>query len=119
MLTVLHLFSVSHVVIQKPPRGKDQSFSFLAFPQQCLSFSVQPLLFSCTFTILPPFTPFSLAAIPLLLLDSEVASQHVAELLWCLLAWLNGCHQWVREVSKDSPVIQEVPPPWEKNRLDF
>lgn len=107
--------------IQKLHRGKEQSFSFLAFPQRCLSFSVQPLLFSCTLTSLTLFhsPPFSLTAVPLPLLSSEVAPQHITELLCYFLAWLNGFHMWVREVGKGGPVIQEVPLPRENNRLDF
>lgn len=50
-------------------------------------------------------------------LELQVASQHIAE-LWYFLAWLNGSPcGW--EVSRDSPVIQEGPSPWRKNRLDF
>lgn len=116
-------FCLSHTWLFRNSTEGRAEFFLSCFPIAVPVFLCAALAFqlNLNLSILTPFhsTSFSLTAIPLLLLSSKVASQHFAELLCYILAWLNDFHLWVREVSKDSPVIQEVPLPWKKKCICF
>lgn len=96
VLAILHLDSVSHIIIQKLYRGTSWSISFLTFPQLCLPFCVNlPIL-----AIL--HSPFSLTGIPLLLSSPWCTSQQDTQLLCFLLGSLNDFCMQMRHIGKDS-----------------